>query len=180
MPGFIFVGNRNFMGAKIIVGVMGPGETATPEQNEDAFELGAAIAKQGWILLTGGRAFGVMEASMRGASIHHGLTIGILPGDNAQASSPYAQIRIVTGMGSARNNINVLTSHVIVVCGMASGTASEVALALRANKRIIFLKQDKLTIEFFKKLGTYRVVAVESVDEVIEQINDFISLKQIV
>lgn len=180
MPGYIFVGNRNFMGAKIIVGVMGPGETATPEQNEDAFELGAAIAKQGWILLTGGRAFGVMEASMRGASVHHGLTIGILPGDNAQASSPYAQIRIVTGMGSARNNINVLTSHVIVVCGMASGTASEVALALRANKRIIFLKQDKLTIEFFKKLGTYRVVAVESVDEVIEQINDFISLKQIV
>ncbi|MFN8336447.1 MAG: TIGR00725 family protein [Cyclobacteriaceae bacterium] len=168
------------MGAKIIVGLMGPGETATPEQNEDAFELGAAIAKQGWILLTGGRAFGVMEASMRGASVHHGLTIGILPGDNAQASSPYAQIRIVTGMGSARNNINVLTSHVIVVCGMASGTASEVALALRANKRIIFLKQDKLTIEFFKKLGTYRVVAVESVDEVIEQINDFISLKQIV
>ncbi|HNC28717.1 MAG TPA: TIGR00725 family protein, partial [Cyclobacteriaceae bacterium] len=128
------------MGAKIIVGLMGPGETATPEQNEDAFELGAAIAKQGWILLTGGRAFGVMEASMRGASVHHGLTIGILPGDNAQASSPYAQIRIVTGMGSARNNINVLTSHVIVVCGMASGTASEVSLALRANKRIIFLR----------------------------------------
>ncbi|HMV10804.1 MAG TPA: TIGR00725 family protein [Cyclobacteriaceae bacterium] len=168
------------MGAKIIVGLMGPGETATPEQNEDAFELGAAIAKQGWILLTGGRAFGVMEASMRGASVHHGLTIGILPGDNAQASSPYAQIRIVTGMGSARNNINVLTSHVIVVCGMASGTASEVSLALRANKRIIFLRQDKLTIEFFKKLGTHRVVAVESVGEVIEQINDFISLKQIV
>lgn len=141
------------MGAKIIVGVMGPGETATPEQNERAFELGAAIAKQSWVLLTGGRPFGVMESSMRGASAHNGLTIGILPGDTAQASSPYAQIRIVTGMGSARNNINVLTSHVIVVCGMASGTASEVALALRANKRVIFLNQDKLTVEFFKKLG---------------------------
>lgn len=146
------------MGAKIIVGLMGPGETATPEQNEDAFALGA---------------------SMRGASLHNGLTIGILPGDNVQASSPYTQIRIVTGMGSARNSINVLTSHVIVVCGMAAGTASEVSLAIRANKKVIFLKQDKLTIEFFKKLGTYRVIAVESVEEVIEQINDFISMKQI-
>jgi uncharacterized protein (TIGR00725 family) len=168
------------MGAKIIVGVMGPGETATPEQNEDAFALGSAIAKQGWVLLTGGRAFGVMESSMRGAAQYQGLTIGILPGENAQASSPYAQIRIVTGMGSARNNINVLTSHVIVVCGMASGTASEVALALRANKRVIFIKQDALTVEFFKKLGTYRVIAVETVDEVIDQIKDFISLKQII
>lgn len=167
------------MSAKIIVGLMGPGETATPEQNEVAFELGAAIARQGWILLTGGRAFGVMEASMRGAHTHHGLTIGILPGDTTQASSPYAQIKIVTGLGSARNSINVLTSHVIVVCGMAAGTASEVSLAIRANKRVIFLKQDALTIEFFKKLGTYRVVAVDSVDEVIEKINDFISLKQI-
>lgn len=167
------------MGARIIVGLMGPGETATPEQNELAFELGAAIAQQGWVLLTGGRAFGVMEASMRGASLHNGLTIGILPGDTAQASSPYTQIRIVTGMGSARNNINVLTSHVIVVCGMAAGTASEVSLALRANKKVIFLKQDKLTIDFFKKIGTYRVVAVERVEEVIEQINDLISLRQI-
>lgn len=168
------------MRAKIIVGLMGPGETATPEQNEDAFELGAAIAKQGWTLLTGGRAFGVMEASMRGASVNQGLTIGILPGENTQAASPYAQIKIVTGLGSARNNINVLTSHVIVVCGMAAGTASEVSLAIRANKRIIFLKQDKLTVDFFKKIGNHRVVAVETVNEVIEQINDFISLKQIV
>lgn len=167
------------MSAKIIVGLMGPGETATPDQNEDAFELGAAIAKQGWVLLTGGRAFGVMEASMRGASVHNGLTIGILPGDSAQASSPYTQIRIVTGMGSARASINILTSHVIVVCGMAPGTASEVSLAIRAHKKVIFLKQDKLTIEFFKKLGTYSIIAVNTVDEVVEQINDFISLRQI-
>lgn len=167
------------MAPNVIIGLMGPGETATPEQNETAFELGAAIAKQGWILLTGGRGFGIMEASMRGASLHGGLTIGILPGDTAQAASPYTQIRIVTGMGSARNSINVLTSHVIVVCGMAAGTAAEVSLAIRANKKVIFLKQDKLTVEFFKKLGTYRIIAVETVEEVIDQVNDFISLKQI-
>lgn len=167
------------METKIIVGLMGPGETATPEQNVYAYDLGAAIAKQGWILLTGGRSFGIMEASMRGASHHGGLTIGILPGDNTQAASPYAQIRIVTGMGSARNNINVLSSHVIVVCGMASGTAAEVSLAIRAHKKVIFLKQDKLSIDFFKTMGTYSIIAVDTVEEVIEQINDFISLRQI-
>lgn len=158
---------------------MGPGESATPEQNEVAYKLGKAIAEQGWTLLTGGRSFGVMEAALKGASLSNGLTIGILPGDTIQGASPYAQIKIVTGMGSARNNINILSSHVIVVLGMAAGTASEVALAIKANKKVILLKQDELTIEFYKKIGSYRIISTDSVKEVISQIKDFISLGQI-
>lgn len=158
---------------------MGPGENATPEENELAYKLGAAIAKQGWVVLTGGRSFGVMDAAMRGASDHNGLTIGVLPGDNLNGSSQFAQIKILTGLGSARNNINILSSHVIVVLGMAAGTASEVALAIKANKKIVFLNQDELSIGFFKKMGTYRIVLADSVKESINQINDFISLGQI-
>ena len=158
---------------------MGPGENATPDENEMAYALGAAIAKQGWIVLTGGRSFGVMDAAMKGASDNNGLTIGVLPSDNLTGSSQHAQIKILTGLGSARNNINILTSHVVVVLGMAAGTASEVGLALKANKKTIFLNQDNLTIEFFKKLGTYKVIATNTVKDTIAQINDFISLKQI-
>ena len=44
---------------------------------------------------------------------------------------------VVTDKGSARNNISVLMSDVVIVCGMRVGTASEVAPALRANKRAI-------------------------------------------
>jgi len=158
---------------------MGPGENATPEENEMAYDLGAAIAKQGWVVLTGGRSFGVMDAAMKGASDHNGLTIGVLPREDTKGASMHAQIRIITGIGSARNNINILTSHVVVVLGMAAGTASEVGLALKANKKTIFLNQDALTIEFFKKLGTYKVVTTNSVKDTIAQISDFISMGQI-
>lgn len=158
---------------------MGPGENATPEQNEMAYALGAAIAKQGWVVLTGGRSFGVMDAAMKGASDHNGLTIGVLPREDTKGASLHAQIKIITGIGSARNNINILTSHVVVVLGMAAGTASEVGLALKANKKTIFLNQDELTIEFFKNLGTYKVITTNSVKDTIAQISDFISLGQI-
>lgn len=164
------------MGIKTIIGIMGPGESATPEDNEIAFDLGKEIAERGWVLLTGGRSFGVMDAAMKGAHEVDGLTIGILPNDNAVNSSDNADIKILTGMGSARNLINVLSSHVIVVIGMAAGTASEVALALKSNKKVILLNQDEITIRFFKNIGTYKVMVASSVDETIAMIKDYLSV----
>jgi len=165
--------------SKIVIGVMGPGENASPEENELAYELGAAIAKQGWVLLTGGREFGVMDAAMKGSTDNKGVTIGVLPGDTTKGASNYAQIKIVTGMGSARNNITILSSHVLVVLGMAAGTASEVALAIKANKKIILLAQDELSTMFFKKIGTYRVTPVNTVTDAVKLIKDYVGLNQI-
>jgi uncharacterized protein (TIGR00725 family) len=164
------------MARKTIVGIMGPGENATPEENEMAFELGKAVANHGWIVLTGGRSFGVMDAAMKGAHEANGLTIGILPNDNTVNSSENADIRIMTGMGSARNMINVLSSHIVVVIGMAAGTASEVALALKSNKKIILLNQDEITIRFFKNIGTYKVMVSNSVEETINMVKDYLSV----
>lgn len=155
---------------------MGPGENATPEDNEIAFELGKAVAEHGWVILTGGRSFGVMDAAMKGAHEGNGLTIGVLPNDNSVNSSDNADIKILTGMGSARNMINVLSSHVIVVIGMAAGTASEVALALKSNKKVILLNQDEITIRFFKNIGTYKVMVSSSVSETIAMIKDYLSV----
>jgi uncharacterized protein (TIGR00725 family) len=166
------------MARKIVIGVMGPGENATPEDNVIAFELGRAIAKEGWIVLTGGRSFGVMDAVMKGARDANGLTIGVLPDTNEQNASENADIRIVTGMGSGRNYISILSSHVVVVLGMAAGTASEVALAIKANKRIILLNQDEITIRFFKNIGTYRVVVAKDVSESIRMAKEFVSVHQ--
>ncbi|MBT1699431.1 TIGR00725 family protein [Fulvivirgaceae bacterium PWU4] len=164
------------MARKTIVGIMGPGENATPEDNEIAFELGKAVAEHGWVILTGGRSFGVMDAAMKGAHEGNGLTIGVLPNDNSVNSSDNADIKILTGMGSARNMINVLSSHVIVVIGMAAGTASEVALALKSNKKVILLNQDEITIRFFKNIGTYKVMVSSSVSETIAMIKDYLSV----
>jgi uncharacterized protein (TIGR00725 family) len=164
------------MATKTIVGVMGPGENATPEDNEMAFELGRAIAMEGWVVLTGGRSFGIMDAVMKGARDVNGLTIGILPDSNDQNASENAEIRIVTGMGSGRNYINVLSSQVIVVLGMAAGTASEVALAIKSNKKVILLNQDEITIRFFKNIGTYRVLVAKNISETIVQIKDYLAV----
>jgi uncharacterized protein (TIGR00725 family) len=155
---------------------MGPGENATPEENELAYDLGKAIASEGWITLTGGRSFGVMDASLKGATEVGGLTIGILPGDNDKNSSDNAQIKIITSMGSGRNYISVLSSHLVVVLGMAAGTASEVALALKSRKKVILLNQDEITIRFFKNLGSYNVLVSKTVDETIKQIKDYLSV----
>src|ERR1700712_2315939 len=138
------------MTSKFIIGVIGPGENATPDNNKVAYELGKAIANEGWATLTGGRSFGVMDAALKGASENKGLTIGILSSASPKGSSMYADIRIVTGMGSGRNLINILTSDVIVVVGMSPGTASEVALAVKNDRRIILLSQEELTVQFFK------------------------------
>jgi uncharacterized protein (TIGR00725 family) len=166
--------------SKVIIGVMGPGENATPDENELAYDLGRAIARAGWITLTGGRSFGVMDASMKGAREEGGLTIGILPGDRDKNSSDNAQIKIITSMGSGRNYISVLSSHLIVVLGMAAGTASEVALALKSRKKVILLNQDEITIRFFKNLGSYNVIVTKTVDETIVSIKDYLAVNQTV
>ncbi len=111
---------------------------------------------------------------MKGAHEANGLTIGILPTDDALNSSEEADIRIITGMGSGRNIINVLSSHILVVIGMAAGTASEVALAIKANKKVILLHQDEITIRFFKNLGTYKVMIANTVEETIQAIKDYV------
>ena len=62
------------------------------------------------------------------------LTVGVLPTTRDKISK-YVDVAIVTEMGSARNNICVFSSQVIVACGLGgSGTVSEVALALKAGK----------------------------------------------
>ena len=81
-------------------------------------------------------------------------------------------------MGSGRNYISVLSSHLIVVLGMASGTASEVALALKSRKKIILLNQDEITIRFFKNLGSYNVLVTKTVAETIQHIKEYVGKNQ--
>lgn len=141
---------------KTIIGVMGPGKaTATDLQN--AYKLGELIAQKGWVLLTGGRNIGVMDAANRGAKSANGLTIGILPGDNTDGVSEAVDIAIATDLGNARNNINVLSSNAVIACGMGAGTASEIALALKAHKQVILLNSDRPSQIFFQSLNPQKV-----------------------
>jgi len=125
--------------SRILIGVIGPGETATPADKRTAFALGEAIAQQGWGLLTGGRKAGVMAAASEGAHAARGLVVGILPGEDTAQMSPVVDIAICTGMGQGRNVINVLSSQVVIACGLGSGTLSEMALALKLGKPLILM-----------------------------------------
>jgi uncharacterized protein (TIGR00725 family) len=154
---------------KIIIGIMGPGESATSIDLENAYQLGQLIAKAGWILLTGGRNVGVMDAAAIGAKSANGLTVGILPNNNTDGISEAVDIAIVTDMGNARNNINILSSDVIIACGMGTGTASEIALALKANKPVILLNNNAESKLFFKKLATANIFVVNNAVEAIAQ-----------
>lgn len=152
---------------KFLIGVMGAGEKATATDCQNAHELGKLIAQQGWVLLTGGRNVGVMNAASLGANAANGLTVGILPGNNNNGISEAVDIAIITGMGNARNNINVLSSDVVIACGMGAGTASEIALALKANKKVILLNSDQESQCFFKHLDSQNVYAVNNPSEAI-------------
>lgn len=153
--------------SKVVVGVMGPGNRAGKETLASAFELGRLIALEGWVLLTGGRDAGVMDAACKGAKEADGLTIGILPGADVQGMSESIDIPIVTGMGQARNNINVLSSIVVFACGIGPGTASEIALALKAGKNVILLDCSQEGIAFFESVDKKNVFVVSQPDEAI-------------
>ncbi|MGB5961428.1 MAG: TIGR00725 family protein [Coleofasciculaceae cyanobacterium] len=163
---------------KIVIGVMGPGN-ASPTEAQNAYYLGKLIAQNHWVLLTGGRNMGVMQAASRGAKAGNGLTVGILPTADAHGLADTVDLAIFTDMGSARNNINVLSCHVVIACGMGAGTASEVALAIKANKPVILLNDNQESQQFFRSLSPCvfiaqtPVEAIAIVQDLLAQIPDF-------
>lgn len=124
------------MPKQIIVGVMGAGDAASANDLDNAQQLGTGIAKRGWALLTGGRDCGVMAAASKAAFKSGGLTIGLLPGESFMGASPDLVVGLPTGLGSGRNQLNVLASQAVAVCAdnLGPGTLSELALALKAGK----------------------------------------------
>ncbi len=121
---------------------MGGSQFVNPDDEQYAYQIGVMIAREGWILLNGGRASGIMEASAKGAKDNGGITIGILPVDDADWASQYIDIPIVTGIGMARNIINVLSSDMIVALPGSAGTISEIAIALKYGKVVILFRFD--------------------------------------
>jgi uncharacterized protein (TIGR00725 family) len=132
---------------RIVIGVMGPAacDEATAEI---ARAVGRGVAERGAVLLTGGRG-GVMEAASRGARDAGGLTIGVLPGAGAADTppNPYVDVALFTGLGEARNWVNVCASDAVIAIGGGFGTLSEVALALKARRPVVLLGSWRFEME---------------------------------
>ena len=159
---------------KLIVGIMGP-SAASIDERRVAFELGALAAREGWVVLTGGRRQGVMHAALEGARSEGGLTVGVLPSSHGDDVSLEADVPIITGLGDARNQINVLTSRVIFACGMSLGTASEVALALKALRPVILVQPSEVTWRFWRSLDSRRVHQAATASEAVASAKSLIA-----
>jgi len=146
---------------------MGPAK-APKRDLDNARVLGEFIARRGWVVLTGGRDVGVMDAACEGAKrVGGSLTIGVLPTAKDKVSR-HVDVPIITEMGSGRNNINVLTSHVVVVCGLSgSGTVSVVAVSVKEGKPVILVEASPADVAFFRKLDPRLVNAAGSPEEAI-------------
>jgi hypothetical protein len=130
------MGNR-----RTVIGVMG-GAQSDPAAEGLAEELGRRIAEAGFVLLTGGRPCGVMEAASRGANRAGGLVVGILPGPDPDEASQYVDLAIATNLADARNLINILSCDVVVACPGGAGTLTEVGMALKNHKPLVLLRFD--------------------------------------
>jgi uncharacterized protein (TIGR00725 family) len=142
-----------------------------PEKNDIAYEIGKYIARNQWVLITGGRG-GVMEAACRGAAEENGITVSIVPSDNFNEANPYSTIVIPTGIGFARNYTNALSADVIVAVGGGSGTLCEMSYGWQYQKPMIACSfVEGYSREFAGRKMDYRnqqpVLKAESLEDVL-------------
>lgn len=121
------------------VAVIGAGDGADAGVLAAAEAVGAGLARGGAVVVTGGLG-GVMEAASRGARDAGGMTLAILPGDDRAEANRWVAVAVATGMGELRNGLVVRCADALVAVGGGYGTLSEVALALKAGKRVVGLR----------------------------------------
>jgi uncharacterized protein (TIGR00725 family) len=142
---YFLSGSGGIMSQKII-GVFGAGNvTEADDEYRLALTVGHQLAQKGFAVLTGGLG-GTMTAASKGAKEAGGITVGILPGTSMTSpANRYVDIAIYTGMGEARNVINVKSCNAAIAIGGEYGTLSEIALALKGGCPIILLDSWSLT-----------------------------------
>ena len=117
-----------------------------------------------------------MAAACAGAKAVPGsVTLGILP-STAEGVGPDVDIAVFTGLGEARNAVNVLTSDVVVACGVEGpGTASEVALALRSDKPVLLLAASTEALAFFRQVaGEARLHEAETPEDALRVLDELL------
>ena len=119
------------------VAVIGPSE-ATDQERAAARTIGAGLARAGVVVVTGGRG-GVMAAATAAARDAGGVTLALLPSDDAAQAVVTPTVVVPTGLGEARNALVVRCADAIVAVGGAWGTLSEVALAVRRGVPVVGL-----------------------------------------
>ena len=134
---------------KPVVGVMGASAQDALSSSDAtrvkglAEELGAAIAAQGCILVTGATT-GVPDLVAKACRKHGGLAVGVSPAENRREHTTRyglpedgADVIVFTGFGyKGRNVINVRSADIVLIVGGATGTLNEFTIAYDEGKII--------------------------------------------
>ncbi|MDX6717984.1 MAG: hypothetical protein QOJ63_238 [Solirubrobacteraceae bacterium] len=120
------------------VAVVGPGEAGEEAILDGARAVGEELAQRGAVVVTGGLG-GVMAAACRGAHDAGGSTLGILAGSDRAVANPWVTVAVATGLGELRNGLVVRAADAVIAVAGEYGTLSEIALALKAGKRVVGL-----------------------------------------
>ena len=126
-----------YPGCRMNIAVIGDSACSVQEARL-AEAVGELLARRGATVVCGGLG-GVMEAACRGAKSAGGLTVGILPGEDAGMANPWVDIPIVTGLGEARNPLVVRSAGAVIAIGGGYGTLIELAHALKSGIPVIGL-----------------------------------------
>jgi uncharacterized protein (TIGR00725 family) len=134
---------------KPVVGVMGASANDALSEAEAsrlkalAEKLGAAVAKQECILVTGATT-GLPDLVAKAFRMNGGFALGISPAENRQdhlarfgLPEDGADVIIYTGFGyKGRNVVNVRTADIVLIIGGATGTLNEFTIAYDEGKII--------------------------------------------
>ena len=121
-----------------MIAVVGPGDTADASLLAAAEQVGALLARAGHQVVTGGLG-GVMAAAARGARRAGGTAVALLPGDDPAAANDSSDVVVATGLGQGRNVLVVRSAAAVIAVGGSWGTLSEVALARRLGRPVVWL-----------------------------------------
>ena len=114
--------------------------------NKIAYEVGTEIAKANAVLLSGGLG-GVMENACKGAKDQGGLTVGIIPQEEAQFANKFCDVVIATGIGYARDFMVASSADGIIAVGGGVGTLIELCVGYMLKKILVTIPSSGGTAE---------------------------------
>ncbi len=171
------------MARKLQIAVLGSSKAiCTKKAYNLAMQVGEEIAKLGAVTITGG-GHGVMEAAMKGAKKHNGLTIGIMPWGKMSKYNKYCDVVIATGIGWSRDAINLNSCDGAMIVGGGAGTLNEATYAYIEDIPAVTLvtsggMAQRLENIYFDERKTERVIGVKTPKDAIKVLLSEIKIRK--
>jgi hypothetical protein len=140
-----------------------------------AEEIGRLLAKEGVVVVTGGKS-GIMEAVAKGAKSENGLTVGVVKGKKRFVANTFIDVEVISGMEADGLDelFVVFMSDALIVLGGGAGTLQEIAVAYRNNKPVVILQgtggwADRVQNKFLDERKRMSFIFVKTAKEAVNE-----------